>query len=114
VGRIGGRIVTEPVPPAVASGIARQALPSITANRQETPMSEPDPSDLEFARQSFAVSGTRVRCRPEVSPAQADQLIRRGLAELADDYDEFVAGDAPRCLRATQYGFDLILGRISP
>ena len=71
-------------------------------------------SDLEVARLAFAVSGFRVRCRPDVDAAMANRLLERGLVELHDDFDEFVPGEAARCLRATQYGFDLILGRIDP
>jgi len=69
-------------------------------------------SDLELARHAFAVKGFRVRCYPDIDAETADRLLARGLVELHDDFDEFLPGEAHRCLRATQYGFDLVLGRI--
>jgi len=69
-------------------------------------------SDLEIARSAFAVKGFRVRCQPGIDEMTVEQLLARGLVELHDDFDQFVPGEAHRCLRATQYGFDLILGRI--
>ncbi len=70
--------------------------------------------DLELIRQASTVNGTRVRFLPDLDTAQAEELIRRGLAELAEDWDDFVPGTAHQSLRATQYGFDLVLGRIAP
>lgn len=77
-------------------------------------LEQAEPTDLEFARMAFAVDGLKVRCHPNVDAAMAERLIERGLADLHDDFDEFVPGEAHRCLRPTQYGFDLILGRIDP
>lgn len=78
-------------------------------------MPEPaEKSDLEIARLAFSVNGFRVRCHPDLDAAMAERMMARGLVDLHDDFDEFVPGEAHRCLRATQYGFDLILGRIDP
>lgn len=77
-------------------------------------MSSPVPSNLELARLHFIVNGMRVRVRPEVDEAQAELLIRRGLVELDEDFDAFVSGAAQKCLKPTQFGFDLILGRVEP
>ena len=71
-------------------------------------------TDLELARQCMMVSGVRVRVRPDLTAEQASLLMDRGLAELADDADSFTPGQAQRCLKVTQHGYDLILGRITP
>lgn len=71
-------------------------------------------TDLELVHQTMKVSGARVRVRPSIDITQAELLIRRGLAELNDEHDEFVAGESDKCLTPTQYGFDLILGRVVP
>lgn len=89
-------------------------VPTETTSEPLQAMTDPTLTDLDLARRAFAVSGTRVRCRPELDAVQAEALISRGLAELSDDCDAFVPGEASRCLRATQYGFDLLLGRVDP
>lgn len=71
-------------------------------------------SNFELIRLTSTVNGMRVRFPHDLSAALADELIRRGLAELAEDVDEFVPGAAHKCLRVTQHGFDLVLGRIDP
>ena len=71
-------------------------------------------ADFELARQCMIVSGVRVRIRPDLTAGQASLLIERGLAELDDAADAFEPGQAQRCLKVTQHGYDLILGRITP
>jgi len=77
-------------------------------------MTDTTSTDLDLARQTMIASGTRVRVVADLGPDQAGLLLRRGLAELDDDYDAFVPGEAQECLKVTQYGFDLLLGRITP
>lgn len=71
-------------------------------------------ADLELVRQCMIVGGARVRVRADLSPEQAERLLSRGLVEMNDDVDEFEPEQAQRCLKVTQYGYDLILGRIAP
>jgi hypothetical protein len=77
-------------------------------------MSAPTLADLALARQTMTVSGTRVRVVADLDADTAALLLRRGLAELDDEYEAFVPGDAQKCLTVTQYGFDLVLGRLTP
>lgn len=70
--------------------------------------------DLDLARQTMIASGTRVRVAADIDTDAAALLIQRGLAELNDDFEAFVPGEAQKCLKVTQYGFDLMLGRIAP
>lgn len=71
-------------------------------------------ADLELVRQTLIVVGVRVRVRADLSVDQAQLLLKRGLAELSDEVDEFVPEQAQHCLKVTQYGYDLTLGRITP
>ncbi|MFO1404871.1 MAG: hypothetical protein U1E96_09845 [Azonexus sp.] len=71
-------------------------------------------ADLELARRSMIVGGARVRVRADLSGDQARLLLSRGLAELSEDVDDFEPDDPQRSLKVTQYGYDLILGRITP
>lgn len=77
-------------------------------------MNESTQIDLDLARATMTVSGTRVRVRQELTVPQAERLIQRGLAELQDDVDTFNPNDPQKSLRVTQYGFDLMLGRVTP
>jgi len=71
-------------------------------------------SDLDLARQTMIASGTRVRVTAEIDAHAAALLMQRGLAELNDEFEAFAPEDAQKCLKVTQYGFDLMLGRIAP
>lgn len=78
------------------------------------PVSTADLADIELARRSMTISGVRVRVRADLSANEAALLMRRGLAELTEEADDFDPGQAQRCLKVTQYGYDLMLGRIAP
>lgn len=77
-------------------------------------MTDADSTDLAIARRTMTVSGLRVRVRADIDAEAATLLLRRGLAELDEDAEAFVPGEAHTCLKVTQYGFDLVLGRIAP
>lgn len=70
-------------------------------------------TDLDLVRETLIVSGPRVRVRADLLVEQATRLLARGLAELAEDVDEFDPKNAQHSLKVTQYGYDLILGRIA-
>ncbi len=71
-------------------------------------------ADLDLVRQTLTVTGARVRVRADLTAEQADRLMTRGLVELGEDVDAFDPAQAQHCLKVTQYGYDLVLGRIAP
>jgi len=69
-------------------------------------------SDKDVAVQTLTASGMRVRVKETLTQDEADLLLRRGLVELDDDADTFDPDRPQACLKVTQYGFDLMLGRV--
>jgi len=70
-------------------------------------------SDKDLALHTMTAHGMRVRVKDRLSTDEAELLMRRGLVELQEDADAFEPEDPQGCLKVTQYGFDLMLGRVS-